>query len=46
MVIGGLPLLAGLPSQRSKTFESGIIINGKFPSKCDHWMVNILPKGF
>jgi len=31
---------------KSKTFESGIIINGKFPSNYYHWMINILPKVF
>ena len=29
---------------KSKTLESGILINGKFPSNYYHWVINILPK--
>ena len=31
---------------KSKRLESGILINGKFPSNYYHWIINILPKVF
>jgi len=31
---------------KSKILESGIVINGRFPSNYYHWVINILPKVF
>jgi capsular polysaccharide biosynthesis protein len=31
---------------KSKRLESGILINGRFPSNYYHWVINILPKVF
>ena len=39
-----IAVISSATISKSKTLESGIIINGKFPSNYYHWVINILPK--
>jgi len=39
-------IISSAAVSKSKSFESGILINGRFPSNYYHWIINILPKVF